>query len=170
MKTLTGKTRYAFIAFFASHIPITLIIDSQAAFPGLHPQIFQDLLDWYTNTFNDSLMRAPFDTWFRAVVFGEILFQLPFFFYAVYGLLNPRKVDGKGVFRSFCMIYGAHTSTTLLPILVCLAVNPEATLLEKGLVVSMYLPYLIFPLWLVVICTLSENVFGSTSQEGKKTK
>ena len=55
MKSLTGKTRYAFIAFFASHIPATLMIDMQAAFPGFHPQILQDVLGWYVELFNDSL-------------------------------------------------------------------------------------------------------------------
>jgi hypothetical protein len=172
MRSLTGKTRYAFLAFFASHIPATLIFDSQVAFPGCHPQILQDLLQWYTTTFNDSLMRPPnHETWFRTIVYAEVCFQLTFFFYAVYGLLNPNKVNGKGVgmFRLSCMIYGAHTSTTLIPILACLATNPGANFMEKVAVVSIYLPYLTFPLWLVFICVVSNDIFES-SLEGKKKK
>lgn len=164
MMSLTGKTRYAFIAFFASHIPATFIIDMQAAFPGHHPQVFQDLLEWYTTLFNDSLMKAPFETWFQAtVLFGEIFFQLPFFFYALYGLMNPSKIDGRGRFRSLCMVYGAHTSTTMIPILACHVQNQDATLMEKIGVISIYLPYLIFPLWLVFICVFSDDVFCSSS-------
>ena len=155
MASLTGNTRYAFIAFFASHIPATLIIDCQVIFRRFYPQFFQDLLQWYTTVFNDSLMRAPFDTWFQAIVCFEILFQLPFFFYALYGLLNPKKVDGRGMFRSLCMIYGAHTSTTLIPILACHANNTDASIMDKIGVILIYLPYLVFPAWLIVICVLS---------------
>ena len=159
MMSLTGKTRYAFIAFFASHIPATLIIDTQAAFPGFHPQIFRDLLSWYNELFNDSLMTPPYDTWFQAIVFGEFIFQLPFFFYALYGLYDPSKVNGKGLYRSLCTVYGAHTSTTLIPILACHAMNEGATLMQKIGVISIYLPYLIFPLWMVFICVVSNDVF-----------
>ena len=161
MKSLTGITRYAFIAFFASHIPATLIIDSQAVMPqGTHPQIFQDLLSWYTTQFNDDLMRAPFEIWFKAFVYIEVLFQLPFFFYALYGLMFPMKVDGRGLYRSLCLVYGGHTSTTLVPILACHVYNQDTTLVEKIGLISIYLPYLIFPLWLVVICFFSDDVFN----------
>lgn len=165
MMSLTGKTRYAFIAFFASHIPATLIIDSQAAFPGLHPQIFKDLLSWYTELFNDGLMKSPYETWFRSIVFGELIFQLPFFFYALYGMFYPSKVDGKGLYRSLCMIYGAHTSTTLIPILACHAFNPDATLMQKAAVISIYLPYLVFPLWLTIICIFSNDILLSSKSK-----
>lgn len=162
MKTLEGKTRVAFLLFFISHIPATLLIDLQAIFPHLYPEILRDILKWYTDIFNDDLMRGPHDTWFKAIVGGELLMQLPFFFVAVYALMNSHKVDGKGWFRSACMIYGSHTATTLIPILACHIANPDASSLEKILVVSIYLPYLLFPLWLVFISVVSENVFGKS--------
>mmetsp|Transcript_6700 Transcript_6700/g.8363 ORF Transcript_6700/g.8363 Transcript_6700/m.8363 type:complete len:171 (-) Transcript_6700:765-1277(-) len=168
MKSLTGKTRYAFLAFFASHIPATLIIDMQAAFPGFHPKFCQDLLEWYCDVFNDSLMRAPHELWFRSIIFGEVFFQLPFFFYAVRALWDPAKVDGRGTFRSLCTVYGAHTSTTMIPILACHVMNPAASVMEKVAVVSIYLPYLIFPLWMVIICILSQDVFVGAFQDKKK--
>lgn len=170
MKTLTGNTRVAFLLFFLSHIPATLLIDSQALFPHLYPKILKDVLKWYTDIFNDDLMRGPHDTWFKAIVGGELLMQLPFFFFAVYALLNTHKVDGKGWFRSACMIYGAHTATTLIPILACHIFNPNASSLEKIMVVSIYLPYLLFPLWLVYICVISENIFGHAESSKSKTK
>lgn len=160
MKTLTGNTRLAFLFFFASHIPATICIDLQALFPGLYPKFLKDLLTWYTEFFNDDLMRAPHDTWFRAIVSGELLFQLPFFVIAVHVLLHSEKYSGKGWFRSMCTVYGSHTSTTLLPILVCHCVNENATVLEKCMVTSIYLPYLIFPLWLTYISVVSDDIFG----------
>ena len=115
-------------------------------------------------------MTAPIDTWMRSIILGEVFLQLPFFFYVLHGLLNPSKVDGKGMFRSLCMVYGAHTSTTLIPILACHATNPEAELMQKIGVISIYLPYLIFPLWLVIICVLSNDVFDSSGGKKLKTK
>lgn len=160
MKTLTGKTRLAFLFFFASHIPATICIDLQALFPEIFPKALKDLLLWYTELFNDDLMRAPHATWFRAIVAGELFFQLPFFFIAVHVLLHCDKYSGTGWFRSMCTVYGAHTSTTLLPILACHCVNNNATVLEKCMVTSIYLPYLIFPLWLTYISVVSDDIFG----------
>jgi hypothetical protein len=52
MPTLQGHTRTAFLCFFASHIPITLLLDSQAVFPRhYYPQIVRDAVDWYSITF-----------------------------------------------------------------------------------------------------------------------
>jgi len=91
---LTGGTRVAFLCFFASHIPITLFIDGQAALPHyIYPRIVQDLLDWYTGTFKDHLMSRPHDLWFTSIVTCELIFQVPFFFYAVYALSNPARVS-----------------------------------------------------------------------------
>mmetsp|Transcript_4822 Transcript_4822/g.7297 ORF Transcript_4822/g.7297 Transcript_4822/m.7297 type:complete len:168 (+) Transcript_4822:164-667(+) len=163
MKTLEGNTRLAFLFFFASHIPATLCIDLQALFPNLYHQKLKDLLLWYTDIFNDELMRGPHDTWFRAIVCGEFFFQLPFFFVAVKVLLNTNNYNGKGWFRSACMLYGAHTSTTLIPILACHCANEGATFVEKVMVISIYFPYLCFPLWLAYIGVVSEDVFGNTN-------
>lgn len=53
MWALTGKTRIAFLLFFASHILITLLIDGQAFFSRsrFYPQPLQDVVDWYASTF-----------------------------------------------------------------------------------------------------------------------
>lgn len=106
MKTLQGKTRTAFLFFFGSHIPATLCIDLQALFPNIYPTPLQNLLSFYTSTFNDQLMAAPHDTWFRAIIAGEFVFQLPFFFLMVHALLNSEKYDGKGWFKNLCLVYG----------------------------------------------------------------
>ncbi len=123
---------------------------------------------------NANRMRAPHDTWFQSIVFGEIIFQLPFFFYVLYGLWNPTKVDGSGLFRSLCAVYGAHTSTTLIPILACHVMNPDANAREKVAIVSISLPYLLFPLWMVFICIVSRDVFfdggASQTESGDKKK
>eukprot|EP01063_Lacrimia_lanifica_P037207 TRINITY_DN7571_c0_g1_i1.p1 TRINITY_DN7571_c0_g1~~TRINITY_DN7571_c0_g1_i1.p1 ORF type:complete len:169 (+),score=57.16 TRINITY_DN7571_c0_g1_i1:397-903(+) len=164
MRHLTGATRLAFLAFFLSHIPITLLVDGQAAIPrALYPQFAIDLVDWYGAAFKDTLMTPPHAPWFRAVVAGELAFQLPFFFVASYALAT-RRVDGAGWFRSGCMIYGAHTSTTLIPILASIASDAATTVEEKAVLVGFYLPYLIFPLWLTAIAATSRDVFGGAGK------
>mmetsp|Transcript_19498 Transcript_19498/g.23910 ORF Transcript_19498/g.23910 Transcript_19498/m.23910 type:complete len:193 (+) Transcript_19498:49-627(+) len=190
---LNGKTRIAFLIFFTTHIPITILCDSQAALPSsLISQPAKDVLRWYTATFHDTLM-APTShddrtqgskIWFQSIVTVELLFQLPFFFYAVYALwnserattTNPRPVDGKGIFRSLCMIYGSHTSTTLVPILAHIVADPVTNASQTVTLLGFYLPYLIFPFWLMVIAASFEDVFdGNTnvrcqSKGGIKTK
>ncbi len=52
MLTLQGNTRIAFLFFFLSHIPITLLVDGQAFFRrSFYPQALQDVVDWYAVTF-----------------------------------------------------------------------------------------------------------------------
>jgi len=169
MSYLTGKTRLAFLCFFASHIPITLMIDAQAFLPhSFFPQIALDVVKWYTNTFNDQLMTPPYDTWFSAVVGCEIFLQLPFFFVAVHSLwTNGRSVDGSGWFRTACLVYGSHTATTMAPILATIWNDISAEKIQKAFLFSVYLPYLLFPLWLVFIAATSENVFGPAPSKPK---
>ena len=172
MSTLTGATRTAFLAFFASHIPITLCVDGQAFLPrSLYPSAIRDVLDWYTATFSDNLMRPPnYDVWFSSVVACEIVFQLPFFAYAVYALLDPTRVNGRGGFRTACLVYGSHTATTLVPILATIATDPETDWTQRATLFGFYLPYLIFPVWLAYISARNENIFGTGSVGKNKSK
>ena len=63
-EVLGPVARYAFLGYFASHIPITLLIDAQAAIDHRHfPEPAQALLDWYIRVNGDFLMvplRRPF--------------------------------------------------------------------------------------------------------------
>ena len=44
--TISPALRLLFLLYFASHIPITLLIDAQAFSTTYHPQAAQDLLSW----------------------------------------------------------------------------------------------------------------------------
>jgi len=161
MRTLSGKTRYAFLLFFLTHIPITMMIDAQAFIPQrFFASPIRELFKWYCFRFKDSLMTAPHDVWIQAVIACECFLQIPFFFYAVYALWSPDKIDGRGNFRSACLIYGSHTATTLVPILACISQDQATIFLEKVVLLLFYFPYLIFPLWLVFIASVSEDIFG----------
>ena len=112
-------------------------------------------------------MQHPVEPWFSSLVSIEVIFQLPFFFLAVYALLqqprSPQKrtIRGDGQFKTLCVVYGSSTATTLVPILKHILSDEETTLSEKGILLSFYLPYLMFPLWLVIIATCNEDMFDS---------
>ena len=112
-------------------------------------------------------MQHPVEPWFSSLVSIEVMFQLPFFFLAVYALLQQpispqnRRIRGDGQFKTLCVVYGSSTATTLVPILQHILSDEETTLSEKGILLSFYLPYLIFPVWLVMIAICNEDMFDS---------
>ena len=136
----------------------------------------------------DKLMTHPPEPWFSSIVSLEILFQLPFFFVAVCALLmsqpnnnmnNKNKnndsnadrqsmIQGTGYFRSLCIIYGSSTATTLIPIFGCILSDGETSMAEKSILLGFYLPYLIFPLWLVGIAVGNEDMFSSANAKIKE--
>lgn len=156
MKAFTGATRMAFLIFFVSHIPITLFVDSQALLPASwHPQAVKDLLDMYVDFCQDPLMARPTfaGPWFQSFVVGELLFQLPFFIVAVRMLRNGQST-WPDWFRTACIVYGSHTSTTLIPILATVITYPETTVLHKVMTAAVYAPYAFFPLWLTILAAM----------------
>jgi hypothetical protein len=156
MNSLKGATKHAFFGFFSSHIIFTLIVDGQAIFPSsLFPTPLKDLLSFYISTFNDPLMHhAPL--WFRSLIVMEYCIQLPFFIIACY-YLSKNVLQYPSWFRMACITYGTHTATTMIPILSYLATNTDATVPQRCRVVAIYLPYLIFPLWIWYIAVTDEG-------------
>ena len=198
MKTLTGATRLAFLGFFSSHIVFTILVDSQVVLPpSLVPQVLRDLLAFEVETFNDPIMRNARDKdtmlWFQSMVWLELLCQLPFFCWAVYNLLlfNDKHNNASSStssnnnnqiiayyypdsFRTACIAYGAHTATTMIPILATLLLgdnnNATITIGERIMVTGLYLPYLLFPLWILGIAATSTTSTTATITASKIKK
>jgi hypothetical protein len=171
MKPLQGSIRTAFLGFFASHIIFTALVDGQALFGRWYPQSLQDLNAWYSTTFKDPLMgAAPGELlWFQSLVTCEILFQLPFFFAACYYLAAKDSPSYPDSFRCACIAYGAHTATTMAPILTTLVTNSAATVSERMMILGFYLPYLIFPVWILAIA-VTDNDRETTIKNAKHAK
>jgi len=150
-------TRLIFLCFFSSHILITLFLDSQALFGrSLHPPFLLDLYDWYASTFNDVLMaRSSTPDWMRCMVAMEVAFQLPFFFVAVRAFW--RRDNGV---RRGAGPYGAHVATTMCPILYVIATDERLERGERLWLGGFYLPYLVLPLWLMVMAVREERFWG----------
>ncbi|XP_030632697.1 sigma intracellular receptor 2 [Chanos chanos] len=159
-----------FFIYFASHIPITLFIDFQALLPEhFYPQMLKDLLRWYATEFKDPMMMDP-PIWFKSFVFCEALVQFPFFPFAAYAFLK----GGCRWIRTPAMIYSAHVATTLIPILAYILYHDfpttphpgPQTWNERWLLVSIYAPYLLVPV-MILLTMLYSSAYNSNSAGGK---
>ena len=156
-----GAFELASWAFFASHVPITLLVDAQAVLPrALYEWGPRRALELYVGWSRDPLMRLPAATWFRAIIFAELALQLPFFFVALLALRGAfdaraapplRGLTSPAWLRTAAVAYGAHVATTMVPILATFALHSERgpnaiTAGHRAALVAIYSPYLIMPL------------------------
>uniref|UniRef100_A0A1A7WCY2 Transmembrane protein 97 n=2 Tax=Iconisemion striatum TaxID=60296 RepID=A0A1A7WCY2_9TELE len=163
-----------FFFYFFSHIPITLFIDLQALLPGhVYPEPLQDLLRWYAEEFRDPMVVDP-PEWFRSFIYCEALLQTPFFPVAAYAFLK----GGCKWIRTPAIVYSTHVATTLVPILSHILfhqfpVEPHPgpqTPQERWLLVSIYAPYLLVPLLLLLTMLLSPAYNSSSKPENSSAK
>ena len=168
MKALEGNTRRAMFYFCASHIIFTTMLDGQSIAQPLYPQPLQDLSHWYVATFQDPLMSAaPGElVWFQSLICCELLVQLPFFCCGCYYFGNHGSSQAyndyyyPGWFRSYCIAYGAHTATTMVPILTTLVTTPSLSSQQMYILLGFYLPYLFFPLWILQLAVSTSEASG----------
>lgn len=103
--------RWLLIVFFATHIPITIVVDSQVVFPRhLYPHWAKALFDFHLESNMDFLFRDcrtlyPYVRWIGAC---EVFLQLPFFFYAI--LMLWKKSNA---IRVPAIVYCSHVITTV---------------------------------------------------------
>lgn len=133
---------------------------------------FRNLLQWYAGEFRDPLVQDP-PEWFQSFVFCELVFQLPFFPIAAYAFF---KGSCRWI-RTPAIIYSVHTMTTVIPILSTLlfedfsvgggfrAQGPE-TLPERLILVSVYAPYLLIPL--ILLLFMLRNPYYRSEEKRKK--
>lgn len=159
---MNGFLYALYLAFFVSHIPITLFVDSQAVLPAQwYPQAALDMQAWYFDTYKDPLMMgAPI--WFKSLVCSELALQLPFFFVAIYAF-----VARKNWIRIPAILYGSFVSATMVPILAELAMH-TAPGYQRTMVTAFYLPYLLVPLTLALHMAATPQPFGRAAGKAKR--
>ncbi|KAI8360817.1 transmembrane protein 6/97 [Blakeslea trispora] len=152
-----------YFVYFSSHIFATIAIDSQAFLPAeWYPQALKDLLSFYIHTYKDPFMGNP-AYWFKSFVACELVFQLPFFFYACTCLLKAPPTA----------ISHAHVATTVLPLLVEVLFNVAHKLdsVEKIVLCGFYGPYFALPCIMLVDSFLRiNNRLGAISKLHQKTQ
>ena len=146
--------RIAFLAYFITHIPITLCIDLQGVFHEHYPTVLKELYQWYLVEFNDVVMGGA-QPWLQSFLYAELLFQFPFFFVVVYGLTYR-----KNCIRIPSIAYGAHVSTTVLPIMLEFVLSKQMTAHQKTVLMAVYSPYLLFPLAIMLYMCFNPFPFG----------
>lgn len=152
--------------FFLTHIPATILMDSQAILPkSVVPTFAQALLKFHVETNHDPLMDSQ-PVWFKSFILFELLFQLPFFFvgfYAFYKRCNWIRIPG--------IAYGAHTATTLIPILAEILYSTAIPNTEARIKLFLiYLPYLLIPATIALLCALEEKPFGRAGDVKSKRR
>ena len=148
--------RWIVVVFLATHIPATILMDSQAILPpAVVPGFAKSLLRFHVRTNHDPLMEWQ-PVWFKSFILFELLFQLPFFFVgfrAFYERRNWIRIPG--------IAYGAHTATTLVPILAEILTHDEfPSEAARWQLFLIYLPYLVIPAMIAVALSLEEKPFG----------
>ena len=105
----------------------------------MHPPWARSFLSWHITTNSDTLMRDT-PPWFVGIVWAELLLQVPFFIAALVAVVSSERM------RLPTIIYGAHTATTLVPILAHFWGDASLTLQQRATLIAIYCPYLIMPL------------------------
>ncbi|CAO0795724.1 unnamed protein product [Mucor circinelloides] len=132
--------------YFSSHIPITIFFDLQPLYPQwIIPTFFQQLHGTYMALLNDPFMDKTIAVkwWFKSFSLCEAFLQLPFFFFATYGVFKD-----KSWVRLPLAVYCAHVMTTVVPCLTEIAFNKSFGLedYQRNILLMLYSPYFFIPL------------------------
>jgi len=154
------------LLYFLSHIPITILIDSQVLLRSYitYPKTLLDVCDQYVLDFQDKLVGNP-PLWFQVFTACELLVQLPFFFFASYAYYK-----GRNWIRIPAIVYGVHVVTTLVPILAVQFLDPQIRPTDNvtlACLASIYSIYLFIPLYIVLTNIFYEFPFSETSKVKK---
>ncbi|XP_022098258.1 transmembrane protein 97-like [Acanthaster planci] len=162
-KGLMRVLEWVIVVYFASHILVTVCVDSQMILPSrLFPQWLCDILSDHCKRTKDPLTCTPEPyPWFLSFVYGECLLQFPFFFFAVYAFYK----GSCHWIRIPAIIYSVHTMTTLQAILSQLffqdfanSPSPGPVTTEERVKLSLYFwPYAILPLCILLLVLFDKD-------------
>jgi hypothetical protein len=156
-----------FLFYFLLHIPIAILIDSQAIVQdrkAVFPAFAVKLVDNYVRDFGDFLVGTN-PVWFQSLVWAEQLVQLPFFIVAIYAFIKCRNW-----IRIPALIYGAHVVTVMIPIMAEILWAPHLPTANKLKLVGVYGPWVILPLLLLLKMAFVPLPFGKETKGGPKNK
>lgn len=156
---MNSLLKWTLLIYFITHIPITLMVDLQVLFHPYYPKTLQDVFIWYGKTYQDHVLTDR-GFWFQSFIVAELFLQLPFFFVAVYGLLNE-----KNWIRIPSIFYGVHVATTVWPIMAETVFAGRNSTKEILILSGFYLPYFFIPLILAVYMGMNPIPFPSKAKK-----
>ncbi|EGV66666.1 hypothetical protein PSN45_002718 [Yamadazyma tenuis] len=140
--------------YYLIHIPVTVLIDSSVVVTPVFR--FQEwIIDFHVATNKDILMTSK-PLWFKGFVWIELLFQLPWF---VYAMVAQHSVT----WHLLNVVYGVNASlTTFACILYVIGEGPLHGLsdTETWKLVGVYVPYVVLPL--VILAGSFRRIRAST--------
>ncbi|KAJ3412760.1 Transmembrane protein 97 [Chytridiales sp. JEL 0842] len=150
------------LSTFILHIPITVLVDSQIVLAPYitYPTFASDAVAQYVEMCNDFLVGNP-PVWFQAIIWAEIFYQFPFFFYAIWGLITDSPA-----LRIPMIIYASHVLTTLLPIMATFVFSTKMTEQQRYMTVGIYSAWILLP----IIYLLRMTVWYKTPSASLKAK
>lgn len=151
------KRDWAYIIFFATHIPIIYLIDTFPLQPAwLQSSLSPPIREFYVNTYRDKFFEdAPI--WFQAFMWMELLYHVPLSLWAVWALLKGMHhflslptmfslFTDTVVDHAFVPIhllgFGVQVAVTTIACLTTVWSWEDRTLEEKTNITSLYGPYI----------------------------
>jgi len=162
-----------FFLYFLTHIPVTILFDSQIVADDLgiprdlYPEEVLNLTKQYVSQYKDPYFMDP-PSWYKVFCFSEIVFQLPFFLVATIAFM----LGSKSWIRIPTLIYSSHVATTVAPMLYSFyfddfkkvnRVGPE-TEDERMTLMLFYTPYFVIPVLMMLTMVFSKTYrFGAAA-------
>ncbi|MEK6796734.1 MAG: emopamil-binding family protein [Spirochaetota bacterium] len=150
-----------FLFFFIINIFfITYIVDLEQlvipavkgfTYPVWPPKIFVDLVHWFGGNFDPLLMARP--VWWKMTIWIDVIIFGPFYIAALYAFIRGREWIRIPAFIASSMLI-----TNVIIILGEEVCGAHATP-HLPLVVALNLPWLLFPIALIIRMALSEHPF-----------
>ncbi|KAH9921688.1 transmembrane protein 6/97 [Epithele typhae] len=187
---LTQRPRdFAYLLFFAIHIPATLLIDLQSIYPKAWvPAAIAALPRYYVDMSGDPLIGSAMGyfgpsqqqtyEWLRAFMFLEAVFQLPTFVLGIRGLWK-----GSTSIYTLLLVYAASTATTTIPCITTVLSLPSApvpmpggvslTSEQRVLLLSSYVPFFLVPFVMAIDMAIrihKRPALSTASREANKKK
>lgn len=154
---------HVFLVYMTFHIAVLLLLDLQGLYGQYYPKLLQEwVYQRYVSNFSDPLMKNP-PSWFQAILFEELVFQLPLAILIMYGLMNKRYWV-----RLPCIIFGTHVVSQVSLIIYEFCKSISVSYAQKTWLIAIYLPVFIFPTVMAFYMTMNVQVFEDPAIKRKR--
>lgn len=138
--------------YFIIHTPITIFMDATFVIPDEYQNFIQKRLSLFHIEQNKDFLAIESPLWMKFFVVWELIFQLPFFIYAIINYLqNGRKFYSKKLWIMF-LVYGFNAGFTTL-LCICYIVSDsgkyQLTTGEFLNLLGLYTPTMLLPFYMM---------------------